>query len=93
MKEAGSDGRERAALSKRLDRGQQNHYHRGACHYGPGRAQQILEAENERLREQINTIIFDHALRDESPSKPVLALWDQPLIIKELIGAMEGGSD
>ena len=51
-----------------------------------------LETENKQLRERINKIIDDHALRDESePNKPVLALWEQPLIIKELFEALEGG--
>ena len=53
-----------------------------------------LNAENKQLRERINKIIDDHALRDESkPNKPVLALWEQPLIIKELIEALERGGE
>ena len=53
-----------------------------------------LEAENKQLRGRINKIIDDHALRNESePNKPVLALWEQPLIIKELIEALERGGE
>ena len=53
-----------------------------------------LETENIRLQEHINKIIDDHALRDKlEPNKPILALWKQPLIIKELIEALERRRD